>query len=528
MKRIVLLLAIFLSLPAFAIDWTQVEKDLNGEGAVGWVHGAVDELGLFVFTVRNPENFFDFGLMSLVTTDEKTKAFLETASRHDKIRVKGKFMDNPSPFHHVEVASLEMVKEYDSGHPTDPYEYNAKIPEDLLNRESARFLVHAIAEGGKILVVEYKDTTMPIFVRTPELTKDLYRGDAIELAFTIQRHPDHPTHIRVNARADTPIKVIESVKALHLTKADKVSGKLIMFPKSPEIIFNVFALYQQTEDGLNRQFTLVNFDDAEKFKAIRQALQDAWDKHPGEYVNGRNKLVSKNISVRVSGVYNVVDAGQANPQILLDSVDSIEILDGDQVIKPFGNLAQEGIILPKNPVTHDDETMHPGVTGKEPAVPSKFQCEADYKKAASFFKFFGKYLKTPESTLMAGIGAAAGAGSCIDTDAWEVTCTSGSQAWKYAGVGAAVGYVGGGVLYAGISKSDINKASKAIQQILSGKDGKESLELMRDVRQAAPVVNEQIATVVKTMDAERAECSGGKVLDYNKLVQAIKTKLQPK
>ncbi len=515
------MLAISLSLPAFAVDWAKIEKDLNGEGAVGWIHGAVDELGLYVFTVRNPENFFDFGLMSLVTKDEQTKTFLESVSRHDKIRVKGQFMENPSPFHHVEVTSIELVKEYDSGHSTNPYQYGAKIPDDLLNRESARFLVHAIAEGGKILVVEYKDTTMPIFVRTPEMTKDLYRGDVIELAFTIQRHPDHPTHIRINARAETPIKVIESIHALDQTKADKVSGQLVMFPKSPDIIFNVFAMLQHTEDGLTRQYTLVNFEDPEKFKAIREALQKAWDRHPGEYVNGRNKLVSKNISVRVSGLYNVVDQGQANPQILLDSVDSIEIRDGDEVIKPFGKIAQEGIILPNKAITHDDENMHPGVT-------SKFQCEEDYKKAASFLKNIGKYFKSKESSYLAGIGAGAGAGSCIDTDDMSIICKNWKQAGQWSAIGAGVGYVGGGIAVAGIRRHEINKASKVIRQILAGKEGKEALEFKRDVRQIYPIEDDEIEAVVKTMDAERGECQGGKVLDYTRLVEVVKAKVVAK
>ncbi|MCB0411953.1 MAG: hypothetical protein KDD22_05465, partial [Bdellovibrionales bacterium] len=47
------------SFSAQAVDLGQVEKDLKGEGALGWVHGADQDNQIFVFTVRNPENFFD-------------------------------------------------------------------------------------------------------------------------------------------------------------------------------------------------------------------------------------------------------------------------------------------------------------------------------------------------------------------------------------------------------------------------------------------------------------------------------------
>jgi hypothetical protein len=369
---------------------------------------------------------------------------------------------------------------------------------------------------------------MPIFVRTPEMTKDLYRNDVIELAFTIQRHPDRPTHVRINARAETPVKVIDSIKALDKTKAENLTGQLIMFPQSPEIIFNVFALLQTTADGLKRQYTLVNFDDPEKFKAIREALQKAWDRHPGEFVNGRNKLVSKNISVRVNGVYNVMTQGQANPQVLLDSVDSIEILDDDQVVKPFGTRSQEGIILPRKAITHDDETMHPGVTSNKPATSNKFMCEENYKAAAGFFKHLGKYFKAKESSYVAALGAGVGAASCLDTDSWSVYCQSGNEWKRNTAIGAAGFYVGAGIAYAGIRKHDITKAAKVVKQILEGKEGKEALEFMRDVRQAYPVENDEIVSIVKAMDAERGECQGGKVLDYYKLVEATKTKIKVK
>jgi len=121
-----------------------------------------------------------------------------------------------------------------------------------------------------------------------------------------------------------PIQVLEPMQAQH-GKSVTVEGALILFPKSPEIIFNVFAVQQLLRDGLNRQFTLVNFDDPDLFQKIREKLQKAWDQFPKDFVNGRNKLVSTKVRVKASGTVNVIDPNQANPQILLKSLDSVVI-----------------------------------------------------------------------------------------------------------------------------------------------------------------------------------------------------------
>jgi hypothetical protein len=122
------------------------------------------------------------------------------------------------------------------------------------------------------------------------------------------------------------VKVLESITSLH-GKPAVIEGALIMFPKSPEIIFNVFAVQQELQSGLKRQYTLVNFEDPAAFAKIREKLQAAWDKHKGETVNGRNKLVSLRIKVKATGTFNEVYPNQANPQILLKSAASVEIIE---------------------------------------------------------------------------------------------------------------------------------------------------------------------------------------------------------
>lgn len=311
---------------ASAIDVAQVEKDLQTTGAKGWIHGAVESRDLFVFTVRDPNNFFDYLIMSLVSEDAAITDKLKQVSRHDRVIVKGTFLKNPSPQKHILVKSIEVEKSYDSGIPTTPYRHQAEIPKDLLQSKSARFLVHAIGEGGKILVLEYKDAVVPVYVKNPSLTQGLYRNDLIELKYTLQNEPLAPTHLRVDQTQSQPVQVLESIQKNHGSPVE-MEGALVLFPQSPEIKFNVFAIHQPLPDGLSRQFTLVNFDDPNEFSKIRAKLQAAWEKFPGQSENGRNKLLSQKIRIKAKGTYNLVSENQANPQILLKSADDIQIVE---------------------------------------------------------------------------------------------------------------------------------------------------------------------------------------------------------
>ncbi|MGZ3741207.1 MAG: hypothetical protein ACXVB9_17640 [Bdellovibrionota bacterium] len=322
-----LLVALFLSpRAAHAVDLAKIEQDLKGPGVTGWIHGSVADRNLFVFTYRTPGNFFDFIEMSLTAEDApEMQAKIATFGRHDKVLVKGNFLKNPSPQKHINVKSIELVEKYQDPYKRDSYRYEAKIPDDLLKGSRATFLVHAVAGDGAILVLEYKDQVVPVFVKKPELTKNLFRGDVIELAYLLQENPDSPAHLNLDEKAANPLVVKDSVVALH-GKPAALDGELVLFPKSPEIIFNVFALLQHLDNGLTRQYTLVNFDDPALFKKIREKLQAEWDKFPA-YVNGRNKLVNTKVRVRAKGTFNEIDPGQANPQILLKSVDDVELYE---------------------------------------------------------------------------------------------------------------------------------------------------------------------------------------------------------
>jgi hypothetical protein len=315
-----LILSACTSLPA------QLEREIRAGRAVeGEIHGAFPDLELYVFTYRNPENFFEFVEVSLVAPTEALAAELAELRRHDRVRIQGGRMDNRSNQLHVELSALEVVRKYEASPPIPSYDYQASIPDDLRDKDSELFLVHAVNAGGSVLVVEHGDVVLPVYVTRPELTRNLARNDVVRLFYEIRSGPDRPVHLQLQDIAQ-PVEVIESVTALHGQPA-AVEGPLVMFPQSPQVRFNVFAVLQELPGNTQRQYTLVNFDSPEIFETIRTKLQTAWDAAgPDSAVSGRNKLISTRVRVRATGTFNQIDRNQANAQIVLAGPDSIEVL----------------------------------------------------------------------------------------------------------------------------------------------------------------------------------------------------------
>ena len=309
-----------------AIDIAEIEKLLTTGGVVVEIHGAVPTLGLFAVTYRRPGTFFDFEQLSLVARDPAIVARLNDLKRHDRIRIKGRLLPNPSPQPHILAESIELVQKYVPAVAAGSYEYGSDLPRDLLSKTSASFLVHIAQPDEGILVVEYHDAVIPVFVTNKMLLGKLSRNDVIHMRFRVQERPGRPLHLTVNEDGPDPLRVLESIAARHGRPAD-MEGALVLFPKSPQIVSNVFALLEELPGGLTRQYTLVNLQSDARFAEIRATLQAAWDRHAaaGDFVNGRNKLVSLKVRVRARGTFNQTDTGQANPQILLDSADAITI-----------------------------------------------------------------------------------------------------------------------------------------------------------------------------------------------------------
>jgi hypothetical protein len=326
LARAPLLLALAATLPAcLSTPQKFVREIAAGRAVEGEVHGAYPDLDLYVFTYRNPENFFEFVEASLIPTTPELAAQLEDLRRHDRVKIAGAIADNRSNQTHVELSSLEVVRKYEASPEVPPYDHRASIPDDLRGKDDELFLVHAVNAGGTVLVVEREDVVLPVYVRRPEHTRNLARNDVVRLHYEVRSRPDRPVHLELKD-VERPVEVVDSVMALH-GKPASVEGALVLFPKSPQVQFNVFAVLQELPGNTQRQYTLVNFDGDEKFAAIRKKLQDAWDAAgPDAAKSGRNKLISTKVRVRATGTYNEIDPNQANAQIVLESADSLQIL----------------------------------------------------------------------------------------------------------------------------------------------------------------------------------------------------------
>lgn len=327
MKQSLLFLLTFsLSLIAGpGLNLEHLEEQLKTSGLEGEVHGSSESTGLYSFTVRNPENFFENMTFPMTSSQESIREQLKTLNRHDRVKVKGSFVKNAAPIKHIQVDELSLVKKFESGMPESHYQYQAKLPDELMNKTELSGKVHAVADGGKILVLEYKDVVVPVYVRDEKWTKDLYRNDLVTVKFVIRKHPHQPVHVMLDPKAEVPVVVTDKLVTIH-GKPGSVEGNLVLFPKSPQVKFNVFALQVPQANGTTREYTLVNFDDPQAFEKIREKCQELWDKNPGNIKNARNKFLNLNVRLKATGTFNVVDPGQANPQILLTGPDSLTVV----------------------------------------------------------------------------------------------------------------------------------------------------------------------------------------------------------
>jgi hypothetical protein len=310
------------------IDLQAFETALTGDGVDGWIHGRLGPLAVFVF--RENGNFFRYALFPMVSHVPAIKAELQRLKRHDKIRIKGAFIDNGAPQKHIYVTELVVLERWDGGggETVPPYEYEAKIPDELLGRREFIGKVHFAVPDGSMIVTEYKDVVIPV-VGISGFAQSLYRGDKIKVRYIIQGHPGRPLHLALDPESAEPLTVISHIRDLHGLAAC-VEGHLVKFPRSPEVQFDVFALQNTDSDSYTLDYTLVNFEDPEIFKAIRAKAAAAWDRHPGTVINGRNKLINPRIGVRACGTLNMQSPSQANPQILLKSLDDLSLSDLSQ------------------------------------------------------------------------------------------------------------------------------------------------------------------------------------------------------
>ncbi|MGB0562982.1 MAG: hypothetical protein ACPGVO_14440 [Spirulinaceae cyanobacterium] len=306
------------------LDPEAIAQELETTGLIGRIHGVAAPLDLAVLSLEEPGNFFNRQQVSLLPANPKVKAAIAQLQRHDRVCLQGEMLWNSSPQLHLSINRVEVLETWPGLADYPDYDYQASFPADLEAQNQLIAKVHAVAAAGKILVVEYQDGILPIFVDSPtDAIAGLYRGDIVEIHYTLQRHPPQPSHLQLDTTVAEPVQVLDSLLAWHETPRT-LTGQLVKFPQSPQLKFDVYAIAVATQ-GIERTFTLVNFTDAATFAAIRTQLAEIWDAQAETAIRGRNALVNPEITLEVTGIANVVSPAQANPQLLLSGVEAIAV-----------------------------------------------------------------------------------------------------------------------------------------------------------------------------------------------------------
>lgn len=307
------------------IDFTILEKCLLTDGVELEVHGAAPMSRLFVVTYRNPKNFFQAVHLSLLSKNPEVKALIPTLKRHDRIFIKGGFAPITSPQKHILAGEIKILSRSAQAPHSNEYTYQT-LPGSILEKNHLIGKVHAVFGDGKILVVEEGDLVIPVFVEEPwvEAVNPLARGDKIEINYIVQNRPKNPVHLNFDPSAPFAFKVLHSAMQDH-GRPITITGKLIRFPASPMVKFPVFAVNVDMGDGVLLPHTVLSFTDPELFAQARKLFQSIWDKHPQGVSQYRNKFINDDITVTVSGTYNMIHPLQANPQVVISNINEIKI-----------------------------------------------------------------------------------------------------------------------------------------------------------------------------------------------------------
>lgn len=303
------------------------------QGIYGLIHGADHERRMYVLSWSHPKNFFNrYNLVMAPNSRELAEQF-KTLNRGDRIFIQGDVRMNRGQGH-VLVNKMEIKKRYvpKADHSAGEFTRMTELPGDLLNKNREVFYIHATEAGNTLLVLEHGDTMVPMIVKKPELVKDLYRGDYVELAFKIDRsssNPYRPNHLTLDYEAYKPVKVIDSVVALH-DREISLEGRLVMFPKSPTINRNIFAIEVPFIGKPPRYFTILpkSFEN-DNFKKLLAKIQSHWDANPQLIFKGRNKYIHLELECKAKGKGNVVSPNQANPQIFT-TFEDLHIIGGNK------------------------------------------------------------------------------------------------------------------------------------------------------------------------------------------------------
>ncbi len=356
----IFLLALSVGRTAQALDITEIETQLRSDAGLRLeVHGRMtSRRPALVVTVRDPSDFFSYQFFSLIPRDPEVIAWINgigptrpPLKRHDVIWVKGELKQVDAAQRHIDafrIVSAEIFNE----EPRPGYNYVTPLPQSILGLKEIIVKVHAVLDQGRTVVVEFGDAVLPLPTKRPELTNNLYRGDIVRIYFQTVG-PSGPTHIELDPNVANPIVVLKSMVGEHQRRygldpgSSPLEGDLVLFPASPQVVFDVYALEVEELPGVFRTYTLTpEFDRAcqgtttaiggggsqsqcvsgigDVFTSMRNKLEQIWKESPIQVENGRNKLRKRGLRLAAKGRINVVDSNQANPQIYMEGPEAFD------------------------------------------------------------------------------------------------------------------------------------------------------------------------------------------------------------
>lgn len=295
------------------------------EGLAGTLHGKTpDRQGNpVVLTVRDPDDFFAARQLTLIPSSPDSAETLNLAKRNDMVCIRGSLAPFGGDQIHVTVSEVDFLEPFSDRYPDlPPYAYSGPNPEDLPPQGELKARIHS-AEA-ELLVVEVGDRIMPVAVpQGMDISPLPWRFDTVTMNFRKAPMPGGITHLVL---AGPALAITASLRADH-GKATTVEGNLAVFPKSPLISRDTYAISRVDGDGFETTFTLVNLDDRAVFEAAQKKLADAWltAENSGAITRGRNHFLNPTVRISVTGTLNVVSAAQANPQVIVSSPEDINV-----------------------------------------------------------------------------------------------------------------------------------------------------------------------------------------------------------
>lgn len=315
-------------------------------GLKGTMHGSKQVSGTYVFTWWNPKSFFQNTNLSLVPMNPDIERQLAALERHQSVVVWGKLVRVTPGQTHVRVEKVEVGEKW---HPGVTAEVIPRKPSEDLTRKLARkkhvdAMVHAVAEDGSALAIEYAGEVIPVQVPPTEALRKqvagLFRGDRIRFRSSLAKYPVRPAHLMITPDPDddrSPLEVKDAIHDQH-EKARTVEGHLVLFPKSPVLRRSIWGVEERGPNGLDRYFTIFNFEDAKDQAKIDAILQAAWDSSAKGVKDARNKYVHTKVKVRVTGQVNNPAPNQANPTVVTHAV-QVEVTQPRR-LRPASNAAE--------------------------------------------------------------------------------------------------------------------------------------------------------------------------------------------